>query len=378
MSHDVSKNNFDLIRLLAAAQVAVLHVLYYLSSPWRTAPLIQLLELFPGVPVFFFISGFLISRSYEKTGSLADYWRNRALRIFPALHVCVLLNLLLVLGTGYFALVGAHFWQIAVLYLAKTTIFQFYNPDFMRGFGDGVLNGSLWTICVELQFYFLTPILYAMWVSDRKQRTNLVLVGLIIASLVCNRLLYSTQPEFAASVYWKLARVSFLPWIYMFLVGVLTQRNFARLAQLQRNWLLPILLPTYLGYALLLHRHGFGMDNSVSPLVFFPLAAVVFVGAFSAPALARKLLRGQDISYGIYIYHVVVMNTFLFYHRQGRLMYTVLVLAITAAVALASWFLVERPCLRKKHRATHPVISASSLPVVPQPLYKGASQQGSQ
>jgi peptidoglycan/LPS O-acetylase OafA/YrhL len=82
----------------------------------------------------FFISGFLISRSYEKTGSLADYWRNRALRIFPALHVCVLLNLLLVLGTGYFALVGAHFWQIAVLYLAKTTIFQLYNPDFMRDF----------------------------------------------------------------------------------------------------------------------------------------------------------------------------------------------------------------------------------------------------
>ena len=28
------------------------------------------------------------------------------------------------------------------------------------------------------------------------------------------------------------------------------------------------------------------MDNSVSPLVFFPLAAVVLVGAFSAPALA--------------------------------------------------------------------------------------------
>jgi hypothetical protein len=31
-----------------------------------------------------------------------------------------------------------------------------------------------------------------------------------------------------------------------------------------------------------------------------------------------------------------------------------------------------------KHRATHRVISASSLPVVPQPLYKGASQPGSQ
>jgi peptidoglycan/LPS O-acetylase OafA/YrhL len=144
----------------------------------------------------------------------------------------------------------------------------------------------------------------------------------------------------------------------MFLVGVLAQRNFALLAKSLRSWLLPILLPTYLGYALLLHRHGFGMDNSVSPLVFFPLAVVVLVGAFSATALARKLLRGQDVSYGIYIYHVVVMNMFLFYHRKDRLIYTVLVLAITVAVALASWFLVERPCLKRKHHPSHPVLTS--------------------
>lgn len=36
---------------------------------------------------------------------------------------------------------------------------QFYNPDWLRGFGTGVLNGSLWSIPVELQYYVLLPFL---------------------------------------------------------------------------------------------------------------------------------------------------------------------------------------------------------------------------
>ena len=359
MNHDIVRNNFDLIRLFAASQVAILHVMSYLSWSWHTAPGIQLLELFPGVPTFFFISGFLISRSFEKTGSKSDYARNRALRIFPALHACVLINLLLVGATGYFATVNAGFLDILLLYLGKTTIFQFYNPDFMRHFGDGVLNGSLWTICVELQFYFLIPVIYALAVSDKRRRTNVVLISLILVSIIINRLLYAVHTEYGASIYWKLARVSFLPWIYMFLVGVLAQRNFNILSRYLRKNLLMIVLPMYILYMYFMHSRGFSLDNSISPILFFPLAATVFIAAYSLPNLARKTLHGQDISYGIYIYHIPIMNMFLYYHYQGSIVYTLVVLLITLAAALASWFLIERPCLKRKHHATHPVTAES-------------------
>jgi peptidoglycan/LPS O-acetylase OafA/YrhL len=364
MKHRISENNFDLIRLFAASQVAVLHVMSYLShsaywsapQPW--AGLIALLEMFPGVPVFFFISGFLISRSFERTGSLVDYTRNRVLRIYPALHVCMLVNLLMVWATGYFAIKGVQFPDVLLLYVAKTTFVQFYNPDFMRQFGDGVVNGSLWTVCVELQFYFLTPLLYMAFLRDHKSKSNAVLIALIIVSLICNRLLYAYQAEYGDSNYWKLARVSFFPWFYMFLTGVLAQRNFEYISGLLRDKLFFVIVPAYIAYAFLLRYCGFSFHNDISPLLFFPLVAAILVSAYAAPTLARRVLHGNDFSYGIYIYHVPFMNMLLYYGYRDSMIHTVVVVAMTLAAAVVSWFVIEQPSLSRKRRTTHAVAPA--------------------
>ena len=74
-----------------------------------------MLALFPGVPVFFLISGLLISRSYETNRNLREYAVNRSLRIFPGLVVCVALNLLAVASTGYFGQVSARALDVALL-----------------------------------------------------------------------------------------------------------------------------------------------------------------------------------------------------------------------------------------------------------------------
>lgn len=55
------QNNFDLLRLVAATQVALLHGMDHLGVPHN--PVTQVLAWLPGVPAFFFISGFLISAS---------------------------------------------------------------------------------------------------------------------------------------------------------------------------------------------------------------------------------------------------------------------------------------------------------------------------
>ena len=113
-----------------------------------------------------------------------------------------------------------------VLYLAKTTLVQFYNPDFMRAYGDGVLNGSLWTITVELQFYFLVPIIYALFKLLDSEALNFKLIALIILFLLINRIYTYIPAEYHKEIGYKLFRVSFLPWFYMFLFGLFVQKNF--------------------------------------------------------------------------------------------------------------------------------------------------------
>src|SRR4051794_31062121 len=87
-------NNFDLLRLFAATEVLFSHSYWHFEMPdpiWLTY-----LHNFPGIPIFFVISGFLISASYERKSDLKNYVRNRALRIYPALWFCIILTVLVI------------------------------------------------------------------------------------------------------------------------------------------------------------------------------------------------------------------------------------------------------------------------------------------
>ena len=68
-------NNFDLLRILAATQVLYFHTIFHLKI---NAPSWSLVfQDFPGVPVFFVISGYLVSASYERSESSDALFREQ-------------------------------------------------------------------------------------------------------------------------------------------------------------------------------------------------------------------------------------------------------------------------------------------------------------
>ena len=379
MSRDTFRiNNFDLIRLYAAAQVAFGHVLAFLDLrtqrledlpyglsvlawPLRLVGIADLgacddaLSRLPGVPIFFFVSGFLISRSFEANPQLREYGRNRLLRIYPALWVCFAVSLLLVAVSGYFGTVQVPLGTLAAWVIGQVTVVQFFNPEFMRGYGVGALNGSLWTIAVEIQFYVVVPLLYAVWARFKGLGSVRGLVTLIVALCAVNVAYNLWQPDDGEVMLRKFAGVTFLPWVYMFLVGVLVQRNFERVHRMLagRFWLGAAIF--IVCSVVSVDLMGFPMGNELDPLQFAGVCALVFASAYSRPRLAHTLLRKHDFSYGLYIYHMPVVNFLLQLGGAGKLWAAALALLASAILACLSWWGVERRALSRKRHPLNPL-----------------------
>jgi len=154
-------NNFDLIRLLAALQVVLCHSVLYLDLHFGVLfdHFMHVLDYFPGVPIFFVTSGFLISSSLRRHPGLRNYFRNRLLRIYPALYLSFFLTVGLLAALGYLTWNVVSDPQFALWIFTQLTIAPFYDIPRLIGFGHGDINCSLWTIPVELQFYIVLPLL---------------------------------------------------------------------------------------------------------------------------------------------------------------------------------------------------------------------------
>ena len=352
----VRKNNYDLIRLFAAAQVVLVHAVNHLGVEAH-AGLMKIVHLFPGVPIFFFISGFLIARSFESNSRLAEYAQNRILRIYPALFTCFFLSILSVWAVGYWATVSVDWADYMSWSVAQLSLAQFYNPDFLRGYGVGALNGALWTITVELQFYVLVPMIYALFrLQDGSlRRKNIILLLLIGVFLLLNRAYHGIDPQYQEALWKKLLGVSFAPWFYMFLIGVLVQSNFSFFYRLLAGRF-AIFLVAYLACALWAKPYwGLHGGNEFSPLLYLPLVAVIFSAAYSASDLSRRLLGRHDISYGVYIYHMPIINACLYLGYRGEVEYLLWVVSATLVMAILSWRVVERPSLKLKKHPLNPL-----------------------
>ena len=333
-----SRNNFDLVRLFAAVQVMLLHGAEHLRLDLEA---ISFLKLFPGVPIFFAVSGFLISASWDRSKNLKTYALNRVLRIYPALWVCLLFSITIILASG----VIFRFGEFLPWLIAQGSFFQFYNPDFLRGFGVGVINGSLWTIPVELQFYILLPLCFFAfkWLAKREinNRGLLIIFGFFLMVAWCFSLLKEED------VLWiKLFAVSAAPHFYLFLFGWLLQRNFDRvkfcLCEKGIWW-----LSGYVVTAVAVKLSFLHVPQSAIFLNLL-LALSVISLAYTKTDLAEKVLRRNDISYGVYIYHMLLVNLLVEAGMRGEWTGYIILIFGTLIMALFSWRFVEKPFLALK------------------------------
>ncbi|WP_299764738.1 acyltransferase [uncultured Dokdonia sp.] len=350
-------NNFDLIRLLAAIQVVLFHSYEHLQIKAPAFKFLSafFLEFFPGVAIFFFISGFLIYASFDRNKQyLKKYFKNRVLRIFPALWICLIITIIL-LVLDFPGKWNNFFEQSHIIewFFAQSSLFQFYTPDELRYWGVGTPNGSLWTITVEFQFYLVIPFLY--YFINKFKNSLIPLALILIVSIAVNFYIGTIPNEYLTR---KLGAVFVLPYLYYFLIGVGFYIHWNKIKTLFENtflkWFILYLVFMYITKSWLdFDTASYWIKSPLNIIASLLLAGVTFSAAFTKGTISSRILKGNDISYGIYIYHMLVVNFMVERGLEGNTIYIFIVLLMTIILATFSWKFIEKPALSFKKVKPH-------------------------
>jgi peptidoglycan/LPS O-acetylase OafA/YrhL len=189
-------NNINFLRLLLAYIVVVFHSGALSGSQY---PFEKLFDGHIAVCGFFIISGFLIIRSCWSSNSLRDYFIKRCRRLLPAYFSVIVICMI---GLSLFSNISPSEYfrspQLFNYFIANVFFMNFLQPSLPGIFlenGSQAVNGSLWTIKLEVGFYIIVPIIaYIFNKLGTKKRMNLFLGFLYLFGCLYNSIcLYISQ-----------------------------------------------------------------------------------------------------------------------------------------------------------------------------------------
>lgn len=176
-------NNFNLIRFMAALCVMIGHMSFIAPGPLYIflGNGIQIM----GVRTIFLLGGYLISKSWSSDPHVLRYAVKRAFRIWPALIVFTL-GVTLVAGPILSVLPAGEYFRNPATWQYLGAIGFYISYGLPGVFADvpyaGVVNGSLWTMPLEVALYVLVPLV--LWlVSRRPWRRHASLLTAIFVGL---------------------------------------------------------------------------------------------------------------------------------------------------------------------------------------------------
>lgn len=327
-------NNFNLLRMIAASAVLVSHAYPLTLGKGAAEPLLASTGYKLGttaVTIFFAVSGFFITKSFDRRNSIADFVLARVARIYPGLIVVLMLSAFL-LGPALTALpLGRYFADLHTwTYVPRNLLLrsqQWALPGLFLDAPQGpAVNGSLWTLYWEVCCY-----------------------GLVMLCGLC-----------------RITRPAFFPLILCLAIGLILlvpQSEGGGLAHAAAI----LSFPFALGAAAYVYRQYVPVSGLLA-LALLALTALcrwtpaypvlhalaisygaLWFGFAGIPGL-RAYNRLGDYSYGMYIYafpvEQVIATTL---HPASPWTMIAIGFPITLVLAVASWTWIEAPALANRH-----------------------------
>jgi peptidoglycan/LPS O-acetylase OafA/YrhL len=307
----------DTIRGLAILGVVLYHGFYWvrdfsLYTPWERHFFTLMAPGQFGVNLFFVLSGFLITGILLDSRNRPDYYKRfyfrRALRILPAYYLTLLLLILLGLTSRGF--------------LSMSLV---YSSNMSPLFGIGLSYPVLWSLAVEEHFYLIWP-MAARRISPTK------LLWLLCAILVLTPVSRFLYHEHAVATNTVGAGFGYYTWNNLdglalgAILAILVRGRASGRQQMVRLSMLLVtsaILLTLAGYpfGILTRRTAIGEALQCVPwnFTFASLLGVFLLigtGPWKRITTPKFMIFLGQISYGLYLYHLMVFAGYEWVARQ--------------------------------------------------------------
>ncbi len=327
------KNNFDFVRLVLSLIVVIVH-LGALTQNTNIKVVSGYFDPKLAVDSFFIVSGFLIFMSYENSQSVKIYFHKRLRRIFPGYIFVILISSIIL-----FFISNDNFQTYFNIDFIKYVIYNLLTLNFLHPTLPGVfennhmsaVNGALWTIKVEIMFYFSVP--FIIYFIKKINKLYILVFVYILAIVYYQVMLYlSLEYPFALKLSNQLpAQLAY------FISGASLYYYHA----IFKKYSLPLLTGAL--FILIYYKFSgslyFLYPLSLSIVVIYIATVLKYLGNFG------KL---GDLSFGIYIWHFPIIQVLVSYNLFSNTLYGVSIVIISIFLAsLISWHLIEKRFLYK-------------------------------
>ena len=328
------ENSYDIIMLIAALQVMIAHTSAYIVGGGSGAgiPIWRIIAPGPAVVVFFALSGFLTTASYERSQSILSFATKRFFRIYPALIVAIVLPAVVYILSGNVDVnLGDSIW--------------YFMKKFFTGRGHDLVpqgalgNGSLWTIFVQIQFYILTPLIISYM---KRIKFSFQIVTLFF--LLGLNVLHSMILALLGTTIGRLYGDTCLPYLYTYVLGVVLYLNRDKLISLISDK--KFLIPACVLY--IVWHWGLGADFFITWTYINPVSGILiaFIASGAGYFFGGHRLK-LDISYGLFLWHLPIVDIL---HCVLKIEYSFkflfIVWGLSILVAALSSLIIERPLIR--------------------------------
>ena len=355
-----------------------------------------------GVPIFFVISGFLLSREWfvatvqhrPRVRIRAYLWR-RGLRVLPMYWVTVAIALLILPENDH---AGFNDWWRHLFLL------QIYHVGWIR---EGLTN--TWSLCTEVVFYLVLPVFAGLAVRLARRGRSVAFSAIAVAvfmmalNVAWDIWVQSSPPAYLATAgFWLPSDIAWFA-AGMAMAGIHTELTLGRLREVSR-WRWVLILGASPGvcwaaaaalYLIVMTPVSgpFGITATATPgqavakvLLYMAIASLVIWPAVFTQSVAAERVFGNrfmryigDISYSIFLLHLIVLDlvTRLTGHREftgSTVTDLVLTLAITVPLSAATFRWIEMPVMRLR-RLVPAVPRDSPAHLAPRPSGEPATRR---